>query len=178
MKHLWMSFVVFMSFAATAVAGEWVDLFDGKTLNGWSVHSGWAKYTVEDGCIVGSASEGSPNSFLCTDREYGDFVLEFEVKVDVGLNSGVQFRSIIAEEELTFPFDRWSVFRNLEVAGHRLQLDPLAVRSEYLARVRRFLRRLEIGCGQMDVDYVQLSTKNSFEIALAHYLAHRMSRAR
>jgi len=85
---------------------------------------------------------------------------------------------VMAEEELTFPFDRWSVFRNLEVAGHRLQLDPLAVRSEYLARVRRFLRRLEIGCGQMDVDYVQLSTKNSFEIALAHYLAHRMSRAR
>jgi len=85
---------------------------------------------------------------------------------------------VMAEEELTFPFDRWSVFRNLEREDHRIQLDPLALRSEYLARVRRFVRRLEIGCGQMNVDYVQLSTKNSFEIALAHYLAHRMSRAR
>jgi len=85
---------------------------------------------------------------------------------------------VMAEEELTFPFDRWSVFRNLERAGHRLQLDPLAVRTEYLTRVRRFIRRLEIGCGQMDVDYVQLSTRNSFDAALAHYLARRMARAR
>ena len=85
---------------------------------------------------------------------------------------------VMAEEELTFPFDRWSVFRDLELSGHQLQLDPLAVKSEYLARVRQFIRRLEIGCGQMDIDYVQLSTKNGFELALAHYLAHRMSRGR
>jgi len=84
----------------------------------------------------------------------------------------------MAEEELTFPFDRWSVFRDLELSGHQLQLDPLAMKSEYLARVRQFIRRLEIGCGQMDIDYVQLSTKNGFELALAHYLAHRMSRGR
>jgi len=85
---------------------------------------------------------------------------------------------VLAEEELTFPFDRWSVFRNLERLGHRLQLDPLAVRSEYLQRLGRFIRRLQIGCGQMDIDYVQLSTDNSFDVALAHYLAHRMARAR
>ncbi len=85
---------------------------------------------------------------------------------------------VMAEEELTFPFDRWSQFRNLELPGHRVQLDPLALKSEYLARVREFIRRLEIGCGQMDVDYVQLSTRNSFDLALAHYLAQRMARAR
>ena len=82
----------------------WVSLFDGKTLKGWSVHSGFAKYTAEDGMIVGSAVQGSPNSFLCTDKEYGDFVLEFEVKCDPGLNSGVQFRSHIAKEEMAFIF--------------------------------------------------------------------------
>ncbi len=85
---------------------------------------------------------------------------------------------VMAEEELTFPFDRWSLFRNLERSAHQLRLDPLAVKSEYLHRVQKFIRRLEIGCGQMDIDYVQLSTKNSFELALAHYLAHRMSRAK
>jgi len=85
---------------------------------------------------------------------------------------------VMAEEELTFPFDRWSQFRDLERPGHRVHLDPLALRREYLARVREFVRRLEIGCGQMNVDYVQLSTKNSFDLALAHYLAQRMSRAR
>lgn len=84
--------------------GGWVSLFDGKTLKGWSVHSGFAKYAAEEGMIVGTAVKGSPNSFLCTDKEYGDFVLEFEVKCAPELNSGVQFRSHIAKEEMTFIF--------------------------------------------------------------------------
>ncbi len=83
---------------------EWVSLFDGKTLNGWSVHSGFAKYHIEDGAIVGTTVKGSPNTFLCTDREYGDFILEFEVRLDPRLNSGVQIRSNIAEEEKVFVF--------------------------------------------------------------------------
>jgi hypothetical protein len=84
---------------------KWIDLFDGETLQGWSVHSGFAPYKVEDGCIVGTATKGSPNSFLCTDLEYGDFILEFEVLLeDDELNSGVQFRSQIAPKELVFWF--------------------------------------------------------------------------
>lgn len=87
-----------------AAESGWVDLFDGKTLDGWEVHSGHAEYSVEDGVIVGTTVEGSPNSFLCTKKEYGDFVLEFEVKVDPRLNSGVQIRSQIAPRELEFRF--------------------------------------------------------------------------
>lgn len=68
-------------------------LFDGKTLQGWTQKNGTATYRVEDGVIVGKTSDGSPNSFLCTDKEYGDFELRFEVKVDDQLNSGVQIRS-------------------------------------------------------------------------------------
>jgi hypothetical protein len=68
-------------------------LFDGKTLKGWTQCNGTAKYTVEDGAIVGTTVEGSPNSFLCTEREYGDFLLEFETRTDPALNSGVQIRS-------------------------------------------------------------------------------------
>jgi hypothetical protein len=71
----------------------WVKLFDGKTLEGWEQRNGTATYKVEDGAVVGRTAEGSPNSFLCTTKEYGDFELEFEVKVDDGLNSGVQIRS-------------------------------------------------------------------------------------
>ena len=52
-----------------------------------------AEYRVEDGAIVGRTSDGSPNSFLITAQAYGDFELEFEVKVDDALNSGVQIRS-------------------------------------------------------------------------------------
>lgn len=85
-----------LAMAATAQADDkdgFRPLFDGKTLNGWTQKNGTATYRVEDGTIVGKTSEGSPNSFLCTDREYSDFELRFEVKVDDALNSGVQIRS-------------------------------------------------------------------------------------
>jgi hypothetical protein len=78
---------------AGAKKDDWVALFDGKTLAGWTQRNGSATYRVEDGAIVGKTAEGSPNSFLCTDKLYGDFELKFEVKVDDRLNSGVQIRS-------------------------------------------------------------------------------------
>ncbi|QDT41311.1 hypothetical protein Pan241w_13710 [Gimesia alba] len=71
----------------------WVNLFNGKNLNGWVQHNGTATYKVVDGTIEGTTSEGSPNSFLCTKKKYGNFELEFEVKVHNQLNSGVQIRS-------------------------------------------------------------------------------------
>ncbi len=73
--------------------GPWVDLFDGKTLTGWKQINGTAKYEVVDGTIKGTTVEGSPNSFLCTEKQFQDFELEFEVNVDSRLNSGVQIRS-------------------------------------------------------------------------------------
>ncbi|MDC0308139.1 DUF1080 domain-containing protein [Planctomycetaceae bacterium] len=69
------------------------NLFNGKNLSGWTQKNGTATYRVEDGAIVGTTNEGSPNSFLCSDKLYGDFELHFEVKVDPQLNSGVQIRS-------------------------------------------------------------------------------------
>ncbi len=95
-------FVTIIVTPALAQQEKWIDLFDGKTINGWSVHSGFAKYRVEDGAIVGTTVTNSPNSFLCTEKEYGDFILEFEVMVDPRLNSGVQIRSKIAEEKLSY----------------------------------------------------------------------------
>jgi 3-keto-disaccharide hydrolase len=71
----------------------WIALFDGRTLDGWAQRNGTAEYRAENGAIVGRTSEGSPNSFLTTEQTYGDFELEFEVKVDDALNSGVQIRS-------------------------------------------------------------------------------------
>lgn len=70
-----------------------VSLFNGNDLDGWTQRNGTATYRVEGDEIVGKTAEGSPNSFLCTDRLYGDFELQFEVKVDSRLNSGVQIRS-------------------------------------------------------------------------------------
>ena len=79
--------------SAPAADPGFVNLFDGKTLDGWSQRNGTATYRVEDKAIVGKTSEGSPNSFLCSDKLYGDFELKFDVKVDSALNSGVQIRS-------------------------------------------------------------------------------------
>ena len=72
--------------------------FNGKDLTGWTVRSGTANYEVIDGVIVGTTVPMSPNTFLCTDREYADFELTLEVKCDPGLNSGIQIRSQVAEE--------------------------------------------------------------------------------
>ena len=81
------------SFTATAAEDGWTSIFDGKTLDGWTQKNGTATYEVKEGTILGTTNEGSPNSFLCSDELYGDFELEFEVKVDDALNSGVQIRS-------------------------------------------------------------------------------------
>lgn len=91
-------------------SGGWTSLFDGKTLEGWIQKNGTAIYRVVDGTIVGKTNEGSPNSFLCSEKLYGDFELEFEVKVHNELNSGVQIRSATkaasAEEEAAGKFGR------------------------------------------------------------------------
>jgi hypothetical protein len=97
--------IVFTSLNLEAQQKDWIQLFDGKTLDGWAIHSGFAKYRVENGEIIGTAVKGSPNSFLCTEKAYSDFILEFEVYlVSPELNSGVQFRSMIAKEETVFWF--------------------------------------------------------------------------
>ena len=72
----------------------WTSLFDGKTLDGWKRLAGSAEYRVEDGAIVGSTVNNSGNTFLVTDKDYGDFILEMDVKImDTTSNSGVQVRS-------------------------------------------------------------------------------------
>ncbi len=71
----------------------WVSLFDGQTLEGWNKKNGEAIYFVEDSAIVGKATINTPNTFLCTNEVYTDFIFELDVKVDGNLNSGIQFRS-------------------------------------------------------------------------------------
>lgn len=102
-----------------------VKLFDGKTLNGWKQHSGEAKYRVEDGVIVGTTVPNTGNSFLCTEKKYGDFVLEFEFKVAPDMNSGVQFRSEFYEKETTVEIDgKPRKFPADRVFGYQFEIDP------------------------------------------------------
>jgi hypothetical protein len=105
-------------------------LFDGKTLNGWVQRGGEAKYTVTDGIIVGTSVPDTPNSFLCTDRDYADFVLELEFKVDPILNSGVQIRSQVFDKETNIQVKgsdgtiRDRTVPAGRVHGYQVEIDP------------------------------------------------------
>jgi uncharacterized protein (DUF58 family) len=79
---------------------------------------------------------------------------------------------IMAEEELHFPFDSFTEFKDLESA-HQLEVDPKTIRASYLDRVRRFLSDISAGCGEIRADYLPLSTKKPFDRALSDYLARR-----
>ena len=93
-KHFLTSIVLLtLTFSALAKDKDYTPIFNGKTLKGWTQLNGTATYRVEKGIIIGKTKEGSPNSFLCSDKLYDNFDLKFDVKVDNGLNSGVQVRS-------------------------------------------------------------------------------------
>jgi hypothetical protein len=107
--------VASLPLAGSAVhASDWEPLFNGKDLTGWRQVNGSAPYTVVDGAIVGTTVPGSPNSFLATEKAYGDFVFECEVMQEGGpANSGVQFRSASRPE-----------YQDGRVHGYQLEIDP------------------------------------------------------
>lgn len=88
-----------MAMSLSVNAQEWVELFNGKNLKGWEQLGGSAQYRVENGEVIGTSLVGTPNSFMATKKYYGDFILEYEMKMDRGLNSGVQFRSVAIQPD-------------------------------------------------------------------------------
>ncbi|THU31949.1 DUF1080 domain-containing protein [Niastella caeni] len=125
MKKLTCVLLAFMATAvATAQSGNgWTNLFDGKSLDGWKKITGTADYKIEDGAIVGITVPNSPNTFLVTEKEYGDFVMELEVKIeDTTSNSGIQFRSHYNPEMSNGRGGKGRVY------GYQFELDPSARR--------------------------------------------------
>lgn len=92
---------------------EWIELFDGNSLDNWIKRGGAATYSIEDGAIVGTTAPDTPNTFLCTPDEYGDFELELEFKVHPELNSGVQIRSLSRPD-----------YQDGRVHGYQVEIDP------------------------------------------------------
>ena len=72
--------------------GGWSNLFNRKNFDGWTIRGGGASYEIKDGAIVGINSPGH-NTFLSIWDLYSDFELEFDVKLNDPMNSGVQIRS-------------------------------------------------------------------------------------
>jgi hypothetical protein len=103
----------------------WVSLFNGKDLKNWVQYGGRAKYSVEDKQIVGRSVPDTSNSFLCTKRHYGDFVLELEFKVDPNLNSGVQVRSHVYDHDTTVEWQGKTIKIDAgRVHGYQVEIDP------------------------------------------------------
>ena len=96
----------------TFAAENWENLFDGKTLNGWIQRNGKAMYTVEDGMIVGTTVLNTPNSFLCTEKNYTDFIMELDFLVEQGMNSGIQIRS-----------HSFKHYKDYRVHGYQVEID-------------------------------------------------------
>jgi hypothetical protein len=96
-----------------AQSGKWQNLFNGKDLTGWKQLNGKAKYEVVNGEIVGTTVRDTPNSFLTTEKNYGDFIFEVELLVDNSMNSGIQFRS-----------ESKAGYREGKVHGYQMEVDP------------------------------------------------------
>lgn len=91
----------------------WVSLFNGKDLTGWKQLNGEAKYEVVDGVIVGTTVMNTPNSFICTEKNYSDFIFEVDLLVEPNMNSGIQFRSESKPD-----------YNNGRVHGYQCEVDP------------------------------------------------------
>ena len=114
-KQILVSLLVLLHFSASAQPADWTTLFDGKTLNGWNKKGGTATYEIKNDEIIGTCVDQSPNTFLCTDKMYGDFILEVELLVEGTLNSGLQIRS-----------NSKTNYRNGQVHGPQIEVDPSA----------------------------------------------------
>ncbi len=116
MKKLTLLFAAtIFSMGLWAQQPKWISLFNGKDLTGWTKLNGTADYKVENNTITGISKPGTPNTFLATTRQYGDFILEFDFKVDDALNSGVQFRS-----------NSLNTYNKGVVHGYQFEIDPSA----------------------------------------------------
>lgn len=99
--------------SAWAQEPKWENLFNGRNLRGWEKLNGTAEYKVQDNTIIGISRMNTPNTFLTTKKMYDNFILEFDFKVDDGLNSGVQFRSNSLKD-----------YMNGRVHGYQFEIDP------------------------------------------------------
>lgn len=114
MKKINLILLVMFAVSFSAFSQEkWELPFNGKNFKGFKKLNGTAEYIVKDGVIIGTSKLNTPNTFLATEKNYGDFILELEYKVDNGLNSGIQFRSNSLKE-----------YKDGRVHGYQYEIDP------------------------------------------------------
>jgi len=77
--------------------------------------------------------------------------------------------------EKTFPFQRLTLFEGLEKYPDLLA-EPRALRDEYLAALGEFERGVRAGCARSGIEYIQITTDQNLDAALAAFLGKRLNR--
>jgi hypothetical protein len=73
--------------------GAWVELFDGKSLDGWKASEATDSFYIEDGCIVADGKPRSHLFYMADPKPFKNFELLAEVKTEPGANSGIYFHT-------------------------------------------------------------------------------------
>jgi hypothetical protein len=79
---------------------------------------------------------------------------------------------ILDRDELEFPFDKATLFQDLE-EDLKLLTDPKGVRSAYLKTINALIENYRKSCAQNLVDYFLLDTSVGLDRALTRYLSWR-----
>ncbi|MEW6653777.1 MAG: DUF1080 domain-containing protein [Bacteroidota bacterium] len=110
--HIKTTLIVFILLGTLQAQGNWKKIFNEKDLSNWEQLNGQAKFSVQDGIIIGETVLNTPNSFIAAKEKYSDFILELEFKCEPGMNSGVQIRSA------SIP-----TYKNGKVHGYQVEID-------------------------------------------------------
>jgi HEAT repeat protein len=131
-------------------AGEWESLFDGHSLQGWQiVNAGPEAWSAADGVLTAETGGGG---WLALDREYGDYVLEFEFNLPPGGNSGVFLRPPLEGNpaftgiEVQLLDDAAEIYRNLRPGQYCASVYGLAAATPSQARPAGEWQHLRVLC--------------------------------
>lgn len=88
---------ILLSFAVLSASvnlAGFKNLFNGKNLDGWTIH-GTEKWYVEQGELVCESGPDKQYGYLSTNKSYKNFILTLNFKLQANGNSGVFIRSSI-----------------------------------------------------------------------------------
>ncbi|CAH1000434.1 hypothetical protein LEM8419_01587 [Neolewinella maritima] len=113
MRLIGTTLLLLLAITSLVAQGAFTSLTNGSDLSNWETYGGEAPYTLSGDTITGTAVVNTPNTFLCTDRPYEDFILTLEFNDDAPLNSGVMARG------------QWRQQDDIRrIYGYQVEIDP------------------------------------------------------
>lgn len=138
------------TFIATtpAFAIGWKNLSKGEGLEGWETKGGKATYEKVDGVIIGTSVPNTPNTFLCTTKEYENFILTFEFFGHPKMNSGVMIRGLSKPD-----------YKDGRVHGYQCELEDEAQDRDWTCGIYDEARRGWLFPSKDDPDWCKAFTE-------------------